>query len=278
MRSLHTLIAAAVLLAAPAAYAQDTQRVDGPEAAAQPAPRVAVPRSEAPRADTPGVQVPRAAAPVTPATPSSAAVADDQRRGGRDAGRDGRQAVPRGSRPRGDNPQTGIAVPRDARRQPVPDRRGDRDRGRVYSSRPPVFNNYYYYPRRSYPYGYGAFGLGYFYYDPYTWYGPGYYGVAPYYRGGAYYGGGSYYDGPRYGYPVGQLRLRVEPRDAQVFVDGYFAGVVDDYDGIVQSLSLEEGAHHIEIVAPGLPPLEFDVRILPGQKITYRGDLRAPRP
>jgi hypothetical protein len=81
-----------------------------------------------------------------------------------------------------------------------------------------------------------------------------------------------------YGYAVGYLRLRVSPRHAQVFVDGYYAGVVDDYDGIVQSMTLEDGPYHIEIVAPGFAPLEFDVRILPGQKITYRGDLLPQRP
>jgi hypothetical protein len=35
-----------------------------------------------------------------------------------------------------------------------------------------VYNNYYYYPRDHYPYGYGSYGLGYFYYDPYSWYDP----------------------------------------------------------------------------------------------------------
>jgi hypothetical protein len=31
-------------------------------------------------------------------------------------------------------------------------------------------------------------------------------------------------------------------------------------------------------VAPGYTTLDFDVRINPGQKITYRGDLRPLRP
>jgi hypothetical protein len=129
-----------------------------------------------------------------------------------------------------------------------------------------VYNNYYDYPRRYYPYGYGAFGLGYFYYDPYTWYPPSYY--PGYY--GSYSGG--YYD--PFFYDVGELRLIVSPRDADVYVDGYFAGRVDDYDGIFQALKLEAGAHHIQIVAQGYSPLNFDVRIEPNRKITYRGTLR----
>jgi hypothetical protein len=123
----------------------------------------------------------------------------------------------------------------------------------------------YYYPRYYYPYGYGAFGLGYFYYDPFYW--GAAYGYPPYapFRG---YG---------YGYPTGELRLDVAPRNAEVYVDGYYAGRVDDFDGVFQSLDLEEGSYHIEIVEPGFAPLQFDVRIYPGRKITYRGDLARTR-
>ena len=199
-----------------------------------------------------------------------------------------RQAVPRGSRPQGDNPRTGTAVPRNAPRDspreaaapppraaaPAPADRGRSDRGRndgnyrggaVIVNPPPVYNNYYYYPRRSYPYGYGAFGLGYFYYDPYRWY-PGYNGYGPGYYGPRY--------GSGFGFDIGELRLQVFPRNAQVFVDGYYAGTVDDYDGTFQALKLEAAPYQIRISAPGFEDLMFDVRINPGQKINYKGDLR----
>ena len=68
------------------------------------------------------------------------------------------------------------------------------------------------------------------------------------------------------------------PRDAEVYVDGYYAGRVDDFDGLFQSLTLEEGSYRIEIVAPGFAPLNVDVRIYPGRKVTYRGDLLRGRP
>ena len=122
-------------------------------------------------------------------------------------------------------------------------------------------DRYYYYPRHRYPYGYGAFGLGYFYYDPYVW------APAPAW----YYNGYNY--GYGYGYEVGEIRLQVRPRHAEVYVDGYYAGQVDDFDGVFQSLRLEEGVYRIEIVAPGYFPLEFDVRIQGGRKINYRGEL-----
>ncbi len=69
----------------------------------------------------------------------------------------------------------------------------------------------------------------------------------------------------RYGYPAGApfggVRLEVLPRHAEVFVDGYYAGNVDDFDGSFQRLELEEGAHNIEIRAPGFQPATFDVNV-----------------
>jgi hypothetical protein len=129
----------------------------------------------------------------------------------------------------------------------------------------PRGRTYYYYPRyyyNPYVYGYGPAGRGHFYFDlhynSYIWH--------PYsvYRYGTY---GSY------GYPVGELRLKVHPRDAQVFIDGSYAGRVDEFDGVFQSLRLEEGEYQVEIVSPGYEPLAFDVRIFPGEKTTYEGDL-----
>lgn len=217
-----------------------------------------------------------------------------------------REAVPRASRPQGDNPRTGTAVrrsappPSDPAPTPAPaprvenrggvdrgdvDRRGvnDRraqtrgrttvvlpDRRRTVIVQPPHVYNYYY-PRRSYPYGYGAFGLGYFYYDPYRWSGTT---VYPGYGNPGYGYGGGYSQRPYSSFDIGELRLDVSPRHAQVFVDGYYAGTVDDFDGAFQSLKLESGAYRIEISAPGYETLTFDVRINPGQDIRYRGELR----
>ena len=190
-----------------------------------------------------------------------------------------RRAVPRGSRPQGDNPRTGTAIQRPAtppRSAPpatgtitnrertviVPDRRRT-----IIVQRPSLYD--YYYPRSYYPYGYGAFGLGYFYYDPYRLYG----GYAP---AGGYtpYGYSDSYRRPFSTFDIGELRLDVSPRHAQVYVDGYYAGVVDDYDGAFQALKLEPGAYRIEITAPGYESLTFDVRLNPSQKIRYQGDLR----
>jgi len=131
---------------------------------------------------------------------------------------------------------------------------------RYYSYRP----FYYYRPAYStaFAFGFGPRGRGYFYFDSF-------YNAYVFYpttivRYG-YYG--------NYGYPVGELRLDIQPTDAQVYIDGAYAGLVDDFDGVFQSLRLEAGQYHVEIVLPGFETLAVDVQIRPGEKTTYRGDL-----
>jgi len=45
--------------------------------------------------------------------------------------------------------------------------------------------------------------------------------------------------------------LQVSPREAEVYVDGFYAGVVDDFDGTFQRLRLLPGAHELTIYMPG---------------------------
>jgi hypothetical protein len=103
-----------------------------------------------------------------------------------------------------------------------------------------------------------------------------------------YYGG--HYNGYHPGYygysptpwqvtrdDFGGVRLRMRPRDAQVFVDGYYAGLVDDFDGTFQSLRLAAGGHKIEIRMPGFEDLELDVHVQPGRTITL-SEILQPRP
>ena len=99
-----------------------------------------------------------------------------------------------------------------------------------------------------------------------------------------YYGGYYAYD-PGFGwYPTydttsadsgddGALRLKVKPVEASVYVDGYYVGVVDEFDGVFQRLRLEPGPHHLEIRLPEYDDLSFDVMIQPDHTTTYRGDL-----
>jgi hypothetical protein len=98
---------------------------------------------------------------------------------------------------------------------------------------------------------------------------------------GTYYGAGGaypygytprgYYD-PIPGRVYGGLRIAGAPRDAQVFADGYYVGIVNDFDGVFQHLNLEAGPHRIEIAGYGFAPVAFDVMIQAGRTITFRAD------
>jgi len=71
----------------------------------------------------------------------------------------------------------------------------------------------------------------------------------------------------------GSLRLLVEPKTAQVYVDGHYVGVIDDFDGMFEHLDLDVGPHHIELRESGYDALVVDVIIQPHHKTTYRGNL-----
>jgi hypothetical protein len=158
-----------------------------------------------------------------------------------------------------------------------------RGSGRI--GRPPAvaapYRPYYYRPYRpgvslgfyyGYPWAVGpyAYGYGYPYYYGYRYGAPWAYG----------YPGYRYYGGP-YGYGVrayGAVRIDVPQRNAEVYVDGYYAGVVDDFDGSFQQVNLEPGPHSIELRAEGFEPVSFEVNVEPGRTITYRAGLREARP
>lgn len=94
------------------------------------------------------------------------------------------------------------------------------------------------------------------------------------------------YPYPVFGFPPGghipdhivSLRLQISPREALVYVDGYAAGVVDDYDGVFQRLRLIPGPHEIVIYHPGLRTLRQNVYYNPGSTHTIRHTLEALAP
>jgi len=200
----------------------------------------------------------------------------------------GANEVPNWSRPRGNNPVTGTAVPRVG---PQPPRdSGDRNRDRYGYS---YYDPYYY---GGYGYGFGAsyncgyafgyYGSGYcgspsFYgYPYYSPYGFGYgipYGYFDPYAGDPYDYGAGYgaYSSRVYGgQDQGSLKLKVKPRNAKVYVDGFYVGLVDEFDGAFQKLTLNGGRHKIELRADGYETAEFDVLITPEQTVTFAGDMK----
>jgi hypothetical protein len=122
------------------------------------------------------------------------------------------------------------------------------------------------------PYYYRPYGYGYYPYD--SFYGSFYYGYSPYYYSG-YYGYSPYsygYGRSSYGYRTGSLRLLVEPNQARVYVDGYYAGIVDDFDGLFQRLNISPGRHEIMFKLDGFRTYRVRVYVPLDQtvKIHYR--------
>jgi hypothetical protein len=72
----------------------------------------------------------------------------------------------------------------------------------------------------------------------------------------------------------GGVSLEITPDDGFVYVDGTYAGLVRDFDGTDQPLTLTGGMHHLEVQAPGYETMTMDVSVQPGQLIPYRGEMR----
>jgi PEGA domain len=98
------------------------------------------------------------------------------------------------------------------------------------------------------------------------------------------------YPYPPFGVPPGNgavsLRVQVTPREAQVFVDGFAAGVVDDYDGVFQRLRLIPGPHEIVVYHTGHRTFRQNIYYNPGSTHTIRytldrlmpGERQEPQP
>ena len=123
---------------------------------------------------------------------------------------------------------------------------------------------------------------GYGFYDPFYWGWGGGWGPGWGFQGGWYPP-----FGPGWGGAVGaSARLQVTPKQAEVYVDGYFAGAVDDFDGTFQRLTVVPGEHELTIYLEGYQTFTQRVYFQPGQTIDIRerlaplapGETSGPRP
>ena len=161
----------------------------------------------------------------------------------------------------------------------------------VPRTHPPVVNGGYYRPYYGgyYPY-YGGYYRPYYYSPYYGLYGgfgwgfgvgfglglysgfyPSYYSV-----GYPYYGQYPYpYPYPYYGYSGNwaSARLEIKPRDAQVYVDGYLVGMVDQFDGAFQRLDLPTGEHEVVAYAKGYRSYRQRTLFRPGETYHFKGIL-----
>jgi hypothetical protein len=104
-------------------------------------------------------------------------------------------------------------------------------------------------------FGYPAYGYPYYAYPYATPYPYGYYG---------YPAGPVYYDGSA------AMRLQVTPRNTEVYIDGFYAGVVDNFDGTFQRLNIDPGQHEVELYLPGHRTLSRNVYLQPGKTTSMK--------
>lgn len=108
-------------------------------------------------------------------------------------------------------------------------------------------------------------------------------------RGAVVFVGGYFYD-PFFGpypwwvpaqyphyYPVfearAEVRVLVTPKDAAVYVDGYYAGIVDDFDGLFQRLPVTPGPHEIDLYLPGYRTVHHQMYVGPHTTYSLRASL-----
>jgi len=170
-------------------------------------------------------------------------------------------------------PATGRAVPR------PPYRPGSGGYYPGYGSR----GHYPYYGYRGYYPYYGYRGYYYGYYPGYSWgfgayFGPYYY--SPWLYSSYWYYPGYYpYDYESYYGPGGaSLKVEVKPKSAEVYVDGHLAGIVDQFDGMFDSLPLEAGEHEITVYQEGFRSIRQRLYLSPGSTYRIKGTLEPLAP
>jgi hypothetical protein len=198
------------------------------------------------------------------------------------------------SRDRGGRPVTGAAVAR----------------APISGTAPLIYYNYYpwygsgfnwYYGNYGYnpyfaPYPTWAWGFYGVWYNPFDPYGFGYSPYAPWYGdpsgygdpygyggGGAYGAGGGSSNDKGYSSSLstrperpeitGSVRLRVNPNQAKVYIDGTLMGTVDQFDGLTGHLATAAGAHEFEFRADGYRSTTVTVDVEANKTITVRASL-----
>ncbi len=111
---------------------------------------------------------------------------------------------------------------------------------------------------------------------------PAYFGYSPFFYDPFFYGFGwsqwypypyppPYYYGRRY--DISEARLELKPKNAQVYLDGYYVGVVDDFDGAWQRLDMPSGEHEITVYLQGYQTYRQRTFFRPGQDYHFKAIL-----
>jgi len=138
----------------------------------------------------------------------------------------------------------------------------------VHASHPIYYPSHYHYNPFFFSFSFG-YPFYYPFYSPFYagWY--PYWGYGPYYPGayGYYGGGGGYY------YGWSSARIEVKPRNAQVYLDGYYVGLVDQFDGTFQRLDLPPGEHEITVYDKAYHTFRQKTLFRPGETYHFKAIL-----
>lgn len=111
--------------------------------------------------------------------------------------------------------------------------------------------------------------------------------VSPFWGSYYPYWGYPYWDYPYgYGYPygasyysvAGDVKTKVTPKQAEVYIDGYYAGVADNFDGAFQELHTSPGGHAVTLRLDGYRTVTENIYVRPGStyKLTEKMEKLAP--
>jgi hypothetical protein len=111
---------------------------------------------------------------------------------------------------------------------------------------------------------------------------PVYYGYRPFAYDPFLFGWSQWYPYPPYPPPpyyygrrgdIAEARLEIKPRSAQVYLDGYYMGTVDDFDGAWQRLEMPSGEHEITVYLQGYQTYRQRTFFRPGQDYHFKAIL-----
>jgi len=68
------------------------------------------------------------------------------------------------------------------------------------------------------------------------------------------------------------------PENAEIFLDGYYVGTADDFDGMFQRLRLAPGEHDIELYLSGYRSVRQKILVQPGATFRVRYSMEALKP
>jgi len=117
-------------------------------------------------------------------------------------------------------------------------------------------------------------GVG-FYYGPY---------YGPYFYNPWFYSSYWWFPPYGYGYPYfwgaagSSIRVQVQPKSAEVYVDGHLAGIVDQFDGMFQDLVVAPGSHEITVYLDGHKPIVQRLYLSVGKSYKIKGTMEKLAP